>query len=239
MNIPSGVFIELPCPESVEIACLAGWDFVVIDSEHGTLNPALLPGMLRAASVPAVVRVSSASSDLLQFALDSGASGVLVPQIQSAAQAAAVVQASRFHPRGRRGLNGFVRAAKYSLAEIPEYLAAADRSRILIQIETQGALSEVEAIAALEGVDELFIGPYDLSQALSLPGQVLHENVLQAGRRIIAAAHDSGKQVSVFANTFEAAALWRDLGVDSLHYSADVFHLAQSLRRVREDLRRL
>ncbi len=232
--IPAGIFLEIPCPDVVEMASLAGWDFVVIDTEHGAMGTAQLPNMLRAARVPAIVRVAG-RADLLQSALDAGADGVLVPQIHTAEEAAAVVSASRFHPAGRRGLNGFVRAAGYSLVPMAEYLQRP--VRVVIQIETAGALAEVEAIAGLAGVDELFIGPYDLSQALGRPGDVMHAEVLGAGQRVIHAAHAAGIEVSAFANSLESADRWREMGVDRLLYSADAYLLAQALRRVRDELR--
>jgi 4-hydroxy-2-oxoheptanedioate aldolase len=88
-------------------------------------------------------------------------------------------------------------------------------------------------------VDELFIGPYDLSQALEIPGQVLDEKLLEAGKRIIAAAHAEQRAVSVFVNDDEAARRWMELGADSLHYSADAYLLAQTLKKTRERLRTL
>ena len=235
MSIPVGIFLEIPCADVVEMASLAGWDFVVIDTEHGPIGSAQLPDLLRAARVPTIVRVAAVRNELIQSALDAGADGVLVPQIQSAAEAAGVVAASRFHPAGRRGLNGFVRAARYSLLPMEEYLQRP--VRVVIQIETAGALAEVDAIAGLAGVDELFIGPYDLSQALGRPGDVMHAEVLGAGQRVIHAAHGAGIAVSAFANSGEAADRWREMGIDRLYYSADVYLLAQALRDVRDRLR--
>jgi len=235
VSIPAGIFLEIPCADVVEMASLAGWDFVVIDTEHGPIGPAQLPNLLRAASVPAIVRVAAVRNELIQSALDAGSDGVLVPQIQNAAEAAGVVAASRFHPRGRRGLNGFVRAARYSLMPMEEYLLRP--VRVVIQIETAGALAEVDAIAALPGVDELFIGPYDLSQALGRPGDVMHAGVLPAGQRVTHAADAAGIAVSAFANSREAADRWREMGIDRLYYSADVYLLAQALRDVRDRLR--
>lgn len=235
MSLPTGIFLELPCPDIVEIASHAGFDFVVLDTEHGPLDSAQLPNLLRAALVPAIVRVAAFRPELIQSALDAGAAGVLVPQIQTADQAAAAIAASRFYPHGRRGLNGFVRAAQYSLQPLADYLAKP--VRVVLQIETASALAEVEAIAALPGLDELFIGPYDLSQALGRPGDVLHAEVLAAGQRVIHAAHAHGIDASAFANSLEAADLWRQMGIDRLYYSADVAVLAQALRQLRQQLR--
>jgi 4-hydroxy-2-oxoheptanedioate aldolase len=235
-----GVFIALPSPESVEMAGWAGWDYCVIDCEHGPIDNACLPNMLRAARIPAYVRVPNSSPEAIQGALDNGADGVIVPRLQSAGEARRVVEAARFFPQGKRGVNHMVRAAKYSLEPVAEYLKnAGERTRVIVQIETAEALESVEEIAATPGLDELFIGPYDLSQALAIPGEVLDERLLQAGRRIISAAHSNGLGLSVFVNNDEAAGVWMALGADTLHYSADTFLLAQALRQTRERLRAL
>lgn len=240
MPTPFGVFIALGSPESIEMAGWAGWDHCVIDCEHGAIDNAMLSTMLRAARIPAYVRVPNSNAESIQGALDNGAAGVIVPRLQSAAEARRVVEAARFFPHGKRGVNHMVRAAKYSLEPVAEYLAnCSSRTRVIVQIETAPALEEVEEIAATVGVDELFVGPYDLSQALEIPGQVLDEKLLAAGRRIIAAAHAKGVAVSVFVNNDEAARAWIAMGADSLHYSADTYLLAQTLRTTRERLRTL
>ncbi|MBI2686908.1 MAG: aldolase [Acidobacteria bacterium] len=235
-----GVFIELASPESVEMAGWAGWDHCVIDCEHAPIDNAMLPAMLRAARIPAYVRVPNSNPESIQGALDNGSNGVIVPRLRSAAEARAVVDAARFFPQGKRGVNHMVRAAKYSLEPVAEYLEkAASRTRVIAQIETAQALEEVEQIAATPGLDELFIGPYDLSQALEIPGQVLHERLLAAGRRVIGAAQASGIEVSVFVNTDEAARTWIDMGAAIIHYSADTYLLAQVLKETRDRLRTL
>jgi 4-hydroxy-2-oxoheptanedioate aldolase len=240
MAVPFGLFIELSSPESVEMAGWAGWDHCIIDCEHAPIDNAMLGAMLRAARIPTYVRVPNSNAESIQGALDNGADGVIVPRLQSAVEAAQVVEAARFFPHGKRGVNHMVRAAKYSLEPVAEYLAlAASRTRVIVQIETASALADVERIAATTGVDELFIGPYDLSQALEIPGQVLDEKLLTAGKRIIAAAHAEQRAVSVFVNDDEAARRWMELGADSLHYSADAYLLAQTLKKTRERLRTL
>src|SRR2546425_4752974 len=125
----TGVFCELPCPEAVEIAGLAGWDFAVIDCEHAPITAALLPGMVRAATaagIPAIVRVASSDPAGIQHALDCGAAGVQIPQIASVEAARAAIAASRFHPLGQRGFNPFVRAADFSARATSEFLAHAN-----------------------------------------------------------------------------------------------------------------
>jgi 4-hydroxy-2-oxoheptanedioate aldolase len=235
-----GIFIEMAAPESVEMAGWAGWDHCVIDCEHAPIDNAMLPNMLRAARIPAYVRVPNASAEMIQGALDNGADGIIVPRLRTAAEARHVVDAARFFPQGKRGVNHMVRAARYSLEPVAEYLAAAAaRTRVIVQIETREALENVEEIAATPGLNELFIGPYDLSQALGIPGQVLDEKLLAAGSRILAASRANGLALSVFVGNDDAARAWLAIGADTLHYSADAFLLAQSMRLTRERLRSL
>jgi 4-hydroxy-2-oxoheptanedioate aldolase len=230
----AGIFIELPAAEAVEMAGWAGWDFCVIDCEHAPIQTAMLPGLLRASRIPAYVRVPNAAAETIQGALDCGADGVIVPRLRTVDEAEAIAAAARFYPRGRRGVNHMVRAAKYSLEPAADYLAAANgRVRVIAQIETAEALFAVDRIAAVDGIDELFVGPYDLSQALEIPGQVLDERLLEAGRRIVAAGRAHGVAVSVFVNSEEAAQAWLQLGADALHYSADAYLLAQAMRETR------
>lgn len=233
-----GIFIELPTPEPVEMAGWAGWDHCVIDCEHAAIDNAALPAMLRAARIPVLVRVPNASAESIQGALDNGAGGVIVPRLRSAEEARHVVSCARFFPHGRRGVNHMVRAAKYSLEPVADYLAAAEAStRVIVQIETAEALECVEEIAATPGLNELFIGPYDLSQSLGIPGQVLDERLMAAGRRVLAAVRANGLELSVFAGGDEAARKWVELGADIIHYSADAFLLAQAMKQARERLR--
>jgi 4-hydroxy-2-oxoheptanedioate aldolase len=235
-----GVFIEIPSPVPVEMASWAGWDFCVIDAEHAPIDNAALPAMLRAAAIPAYVRVPNAQPDTIQGALDSGAAGIIVPRLRSAAEARAIVQAARFFPHGQRGVNHLVRAARYGLEPVEEYLARANgNTRVIVQIETAEALRDVEEIAAAPGLDELFIGPYDLSQAMGIPGKVLDPDLLDAGRRILAASNRHLREVSVFVNSDEAARAWIAIGVHALHYSADTYLLAQAMRQTRLRLREL
>jgi 4-hydroxy-2-oxoheptanedioate aldolase len=231
----TGLFCELPCPEAVEIAGLAGWDFVIIDGEHAPITAHLLPAMVRAAGsagIPSIVRVASSDAAGIQHALDAGASGVQIPQIASAAAARAAVSASRFHPIGQRGFNPFVRAADFSAMHVPQFLEAGNRDvTLVLQIESAAGLEAVDAVLELAGIDVLFVGPYDLSQSLGIPGEVSHPRVLAAAERIVKAAEARGVAVGVFANSAEVAARWLDTGIRYLCYTVDSVLLLDAMRR--------
>jgi 4-hydroxy-2-oxoheptanedioate aldolase len=221
----------------VEIIGRAGWDFTVIDCEHAPISVSLLPDMLRAADavgLPAIVRVPENNAAAIQHALDSGAAGVMVPQISSLEAAQRAIAAARFHPLGTRGVNPFVRAAQYSAKPAADFLGEANESTLLVlQIESADGVRVAPEIAKLSGVDVLFVGPYDLSQSIGIPGAVDDERVLRLGSELIAAAQTAGVHIGVFVNSDEAAVRWHRLGVRFLAWSVDTVQLLQALRTAR------
>ena len=235
-RVVTGVFCELPCPESVEIIGLAGWNFVVIDCEHAPITAAMLPGMIRAATaagVPAIVRVAANEPSAIQHALDAGASGVQIPQIASVEAAKAAVAASRFHPLGARGFNPFVRAADFSASTTTEFFGRANHEvALILQIESAAGLAAADEILELAGIDVLFIGPYDLSQSLGIPGQTSHVKVFDASEQIVKSAEARDVAIGVFTNSEQDAQRWLDIGVRYLCLSVDTVFLLSTLRAV-------
>lgn len=233
-RVVTGVFCELPCPEAVEILGLAGWDFAVIDCEHAPITAALVPHLVRAAAaagLPSIVRVAANDPAAIQHALDAGASGVQIPQIASADAARAAVKAARFHPLGARGFNPFVRAADFSSLAVPEFLARSNQDvALVLQIESAAGLSAVDEILEIPGIDALFIGPYDLSQSLGIPGRTTDERVFAAAGRMVERAEARGLAVGVFTNSPEDARRWHDLGVRYLCVSVDTVVLLHGMR---------
>ena len=235
-----GIFVELPTPAAVEIAGAAGWDFVVIDCEHAPIATASLSDYLRAAeafSIPAIVRVPSNTAEWIQAALDSGAAGVQIPQISSPEAARQAVEMARFHPIGKRGFNPFVRAARYSTEPSARFMERSNREvALILQLESAEAVKAVDEIVKLPGIDAIFLGPYDLSQSLGKPGEVNHQDVLDAGERVLRSAAAAGLAPAVFVNTAEASAAWRQRGARWITYSTDSFLLAASMRKLRNSI---
>ncbi|MEC3980516.1 HpcH/HpaI aldolase family protein [Amycolatopsis sp. H20-H5] len=207
-------FNLLPSPEVVELIALAGFDLVIIDLEHGPHDLADLRRALTAAAghgLPTLVRVRTAAAAEIGAVLDLGASGVLVPHVESAAAAAAVVRAARFSPEGERGANPWVRAAGYGTRE--GWFAAANAEvAVLVMVEGPGALAELGEIVALPGLDGIFLGPMDLSHALGVPGRHDHPTVVDALRGALRLAGDSGVAAGLFAPEPGAARAWWQLG---------------------------
>lgn len=193
-----GLWNSLPGAIAAEVVASCGFDWVVIDTEHAHTDVPDTLGMMQAmAAWPVSVAVRPASNDavLIKRCLDLGAQTLIIPYVQNAAEAQAAVAAMRYAPRGMRGVAGMTRASGFGL--IAGYAAQADQELCLIvQVETTEALDRIEAIAAVDGVDGLFIGPADLAASMGYPGQLGHPDVVaaieDAVRRIVAAGKPAG-----------------------------------------------
>jgi 4-hydroxy-2-oxoheptanedioate aldolase len=193
-----GLFTTLASTLLAEIFAGAGFDWVLIDTEH---SPNELPNVIAQLQALAgfdaapIVRPAWSDEVLVKRVLDAGAQTLLFPYIQNAEEAAYAVRSTRYPPHGRRGVSGSSRAADFGLTE--NYLKnAADQLCVLVQIETVAGLDNLEAIAAVEGVDGVFIGPADLAASLGHLGNTKHPDVQaaidDAFRRIKAAGKPSG-----------------------------------------------
>ena len=207
-----GCFVTWPVAGMLELLALARFDFAVLDTEHGFFDTESVESMVRGADgagIAAVVRVPSAVaySEACR-ALDAGASGTLFPRSDGAAAVRAAVEAVKYAPEGRRGLAG-VRANRYGAIPFDRWVVDANAATsVIVQIETAGALDAVDAIAAEKGVDVLFVGPNDLSQALGVPGQYGDERYRTAVERVGAAARARSKAAGIMLReTSQMAAL--------------------------------
>lgn len=192
-----GVWIELFSPMAAEILAQAGYDCAMIDLEHGPgsyLDAVSVMQAMRAGDAVPMLRVESNDAVAIKRALDIGISGIMIPAVNSAAEAEAAVAACRYPPNGMRGCAvGIVRASDYG-SRWQDYMAEVDeRLLVICQIESAAAVENVEAIAAVAGVDLLFVGPFDLSANLGYLGQPDHPRVREAIARIEAAAKSAGK----------------------------------------------
>ncbi len=223
-DVLMGVFCKTTAPEFIEVIGHAGFDFCILDMEHGPIHLETLQNLVRAAEVSGVmpiVRTRDCSAESVSQPLDLGAAGVQVPQMSSKADAEAVVDAAKFAPLGHRGVCRFVRAAQYSALDRAAYFKAANQALVILQLEST-CLGEYEKIADVPGVDILFIGPYDLSQALGIPGQIEDPRVLEKMQEIITVAKRKGKTIGVFADSLTQAQRWIAAGVQYIAYSVDV-----------------
>ncbi|MCW5645046.1 MAG: aldolase [Rhodoferax sp.] len=197
-----GTFVKTASPHVIEILGDSGLDFAVLDAEHAPLDRAMLDLMMlagRAADLPLLVRIPDSLPASFLSVLDMGAAGVLVPHVDTVDQAAAAVRNARFRG-GNRGYSSSPRFAGYGSLGMAKALTAGDQAVVICQIESPQAVTHAAAIAALPGVDGLFIGRADLALAMGLE-DAKHPDVMAAADSSIAAALAAGKLAGVFAGT--------------------------------------
>lgn len=237
-----GSFLKTPTSHATEILGAAGFDFLVIDQEHGpfdrsTTDVALLAA--RAAGIPALVRVPG--PEALLSVLDGGATGVLVPHVASVDYARQVAAACRYR-NGRRGFATSTRAGGYTAVPMWQHIEASDAAvTVVAQIEDPEALDQLDGIAAVEGIDSLFIGRGDLTAAFGDPSPD-PPPVRDAVERIAAAARRAQKAVSVYVGTAAEAAWLKGVGASVFVLSSDQGFLRQAaikgLGEVRDQVKR-
>ncbi|MFD4754326.1 HpcH/HpaI aldolase/citrate lyase family protein [Streptomyces sp. NPDC058426] len=192
-----GALFRLPSETLVEMAAVAGLDYVVIDCEHGPVDLLALQHHLLAAAahgLDVLVRVGENEPALSLRCLDLGAAGLIHPHVDSAEEARRVVAADRYPPAGRRGFATYSRAGRFGTVTAAEYLAAAADTLVVVMIETGAACAAAAGIAAVDGVDAVLVGPADLAADLGFPGPEeigrltarTHHEVRAAGRAVMA-----------------------------------------------------
>src|SRR5262245_4624765 len=219
-----GTFLGLGSPLTVEIAGLTGFDFLVIDHEHGPGGEdTLLHQLQAAASTPAfpVVRIAMNETPRFKRVLDAGAFGVMVPYVNTAAEAAAAVAAMRYPPHGVRGVAKFNRGAGFGADFEEYYLHAHERLVAVLQIETPQALDAIDGIAGVDGADVLFVGPTDLSYNLGIRDQFDHPQFVEALKLVSTTAARHGKAAGILVHDPALVRTVRDLGYTFVALGSD------------------
>ena len=228
------LFSIIPSVEVVEIAAHAGFDGVILDTEHGSYNSdALGPLILaaRANGIYPVVRVRANQPELIGAALDAGCSGIIVPQVTNQKDAEGAIQAAKFAPLGTRGANPWVRGADFGAG--PEWFERANNeTAIILMIEGKGGIAAFDAIASLPGLDGLFVGPVDLSHSLGVPGQLDHPDVVDAIKRIVKKTSSAGLTTGLFTPTPSGAKFWIASGVKFVAVGVDTGHLKTAFSHI-------
>jgi len=220
-----GLFMKSLDPAFIEIAGLSGFDYVILDMEHGPISTDRLGDLIRAAAISgliSIVRVPETNEQAIGKALDLGACGIQIPQIKTADEAIKAVHLSKFYPKGERGVCRFVRAAGYSSIPGGKYFHESNESLLILQLEGKEALTNIDEILDVKDIDIFFIGPYDLSQSLGIPGDVKSPLVRNAMFSIISKAKQAGKAIGTFVDDMESAKYWVDAGIQYISYSVDV-----------------
>lgn len=235
-----GPFVNLASGALIEIAAIAGFDFVIIDTEHGPLDIPLAEDLCRAArgaGISPIVRIRENNPTQILRALDIGADGVQVPQISTRQDAEAVVHAAKYAPQGLRGVSPYTRAARY-FADGGAIFERLNREQmIVIHIEGAEGLENLAEIIQVDGLDVIFLGPYDLSQSLGIPGQVHDPRVVDRMRKACQQINDAGLTVGTFADTPETAKTWMKAGVRYVSLSVDTGIYLQGCRQMLANVR--
>jgi 4-hydroxy-2-oxoheptanedioate aldolase len=194
-----GLWCSLPGSYAAEAVAGSGYDWLLFDTEHSPGDPLTVLAQLQAVApydVSAVVRPASNDTVLIKRFLDLGAQTLLIPYVQNAQEARAAVAAMRYPPDGIRGVSGLTRATRFG--RIPGYgKRAAEELCLLVQVETREALDQLEAIAAVEGVDGVFIGPADLAASLGHVGDPGHPDVVAAVEDAVRRLRAAGKPAGI------------------------------------------
>ena len=223
-----GLWSSLGSNVVAEVLAYAGYDWIVVDTEHAPNDPsdvlAQLQGLAAGTAEP-VVRVAWNDKVLIKRLLDVGARSLLVPFVQSAEEARAAVAATRYPPRGIRGVSVAHRANRFG--RVPGYLQSADKQIcVLVQLETRAALAAIEQIASVEGIDGLFIGPSDLAADLGHLGNAAHPDVQAAIADACARIRAAGKPAGILAPVEADAKRYFEMGFTYVAIGSDVGILA-------------
>lgn len=233
-----GLWVALGSAYAAEIASGSGYDWLLLDGEHGPNDMPLLGaqiGALRGTASHPIVRPPMGEAWLLKQLLDQGAQTFLIPMVETAEQARALVRAVRYPPAGIRGVGaGLGRASDFN--RIPEYLTTAnDEICLIVQIESRAGLAALDEIAAIEGVDGIFIGPSDLAADMGYLGQPSAPPVTEAIRDAFARIHKHGKARGIMTVVLDQAHEYRAMGADFMAIGTDVNCLVKAMDGLRRD----
>ena len=231
-----GPFMKFTDPAAVEIMGFAGFDFVIIDAEHGPISMQNAQNMIRAAeiaNITPVIRVANNDEALILRALDIGAQGIEIPQINSKLQAIKAVRSVKYAPQGERGVCRYVRAANYSSINKFKYFKSANKETMIIaHIEGVEGINNLGEILSVPDIDVIFVGPYDLSQSLGIPGEVNNPLVTEKMKEVVLKCRENKVAIGTFADDVETAKSWVSLGVQYMAFSVDVGILYEASKQI-------
>lgn len=238
----NGCWLNLGSAVTAEIVGLSGFDWVLIDLEHGAGGEKDVLHQLQAlehtAAAP-IVRVESFERQRFHRVLDMGAEGVMCPRINNLEEAKLVVKALRYPPEGSRGVAKMVRATNFGKDFDAYHREANEHILGVLQIETLEALDHLDAIAALDGIDVLFIGPADLSMALGIFGQFDHPTFKDALKATVNAAQKAGKATGILLFNQEDYSTYHDMGIKMIACGADATFVANGAKQMAAQLNRM
>lgn len=234
-----GSWVTVPAVPLVDVICGTALDFVILDQEHGPLSFETIEAMImvcESRGVAPLVRTGGPSEADILRALDLGAHGVQVPNVHDRATVEAIVRFAKFPPRGERGFSPFTRANSYNRVPRSDYTSFAnEQTLVAIQVEGRGGIANMDDILQTDGLDIVFLGLFDISKALGVPGEIHHPKVQQELRTLVEKIKHSGKVPGTIVMSKTDLAVAKEIGVRYLTYSVDANIIANAYERLKRD----
>lgn len=233
-----GTLMQIPLPEVAEIFVSAGYDWLFVDLEHSPMDARAALNILTAVDtrIPCVVRVPWNDEAHIKKALDIGATGIIVPLVNTVADAKLAVGRCKYPPQGFRSV-GITRAQRFGLDFEPYMARANDEIAVLIQIEHVDAVRNIEQILDVPGVDAVFVGPFDLSGSMGKPGQINDPQVQEAIKSVIGACEKRGIARAIYAHSPEHARTYMSQGYTVIGLCTDNILLARAAKAALDAVR--
>lgn len=237
-----GTWMSMAHPSIAEILAMAGYDWVVVETEHTAIDVSevlrLIIAIQQRGSLP-LVRLAGIDPIQAKAVLDSGAAGVIVPMVNSKADAELAVSMCKYPPQGTRGV-GLARAQGYGVDLQPYVAGANDSSLVIVQIEHIDAVNNIEEILSVPGIDGTFIGPYDLSLSLGVPGQLSHPKVTESKKKVLEAVLAKGLAAGIHfvqpSTAVEDCTAAVKEGYTFIAMGTDILFLGDSARKMHKDI---
>ena len=233
-----GTMLTIPAPEIAEMAAKCGFDWLFMDGEHSPLSTLDWQHMLQAVAgrSAGIIRVAARTEMEIKKVLDIGADGIIAPQVNSADEARRIVEWCRYPPQGERGV-GLARAQGYGLDFAGYVESANERVAVIIQAEHVEAVDNIEEIARVEGIDAVFIGPYDLSASMNKMGEIDHPEVVRAIDKVTRVCRQNDIALGYFGVTAENVQPYIDQGYRLICAGVDAGFVTQGAQEVLQKLR--
>ncbi len=220
-----GMFITCDSPDLVEIVGLTGFDFVILDTEHGPLSVETTQDLIRAAELRGltpITRVTENTETTILRSLDVGTHGIQVPQVNDKTIAEGIVNSAKYFPSGNRGL-ALARSANFGLMNPMEYFEKSNEETLIVaHCENKKGLDNLEEIVKVPEIDVIFLGPFDMSQSLGIPGQIQHPKIEEAAEKVLRLSKEAGKAAGIFVPNGEQAKLRIQQGFQYVAIGLDI-----------------
>lgn len=225
---------ELENPNLIRIMKMAGFAFVVVDCEHGYYDfsqIARLAAVGKGFGVPVIIRIPAIEREYITKVMDMGASGILVPMVETAEDAKQIVQYAKYMPLGNRGLSTTRAHSEYNPPKISEYIQIANENTfVFIQLETKKAIENLSEISKVAGIDCICIGPNDLSADLGIPGEINSPVIFDCVKKVADAAKKEGKSSGIISSDIGFLHKCQDLGMNVFSCNSEIGMLMKAAK---------